>query len=95
MNTFESSRRDRRRRFLDAWAGTAYHANRPNYKEGSQSDPFMWDFQENPMQPGQAGNCKDRVVSLAEEIADMLIQSELTDVRDFYLERNVNLLIAG
>ncbi len=57
----------------EAWEGTVYHANRPNYK--------------------------DRVVSLAEEtaseIADMLILSGLTNVRDFYLERYVNLLIAG
>nr|MCR4658505.1 DUF4037 domain-containing protein [Lachnospiraceae bacterium] len=57
----------------EAWEGTAYHANRPNYK--------------------------DRVVSLAEEIAseiaDMLISSGLTDVRNFYLERYVNLLISS
>ena len=52
----------------EAWEGTAYHANRPNYK--------------------------DRVVSLTEEIvseiADMLISSGLTDVREFYLERYVS-----
>ena len=44
-------------------------------------------------------NYKDRVVSLAEEIAsliaDMLTSAGLTDVRDFYLERYVNLLVTG
>ncbi len=47
----------------------------------------------------QEANYKDRVVSLAEEIAsliaDMLTSAGLTDVRDFYLERYVNLLVTG
>ncbi len=29
-------------------------------KEGSHSDPLMWDFQENPTWPGQAGNHYDQ-----------------------------------
>ena len=42
-------------------------------------------------------NFKDRIISLAEEIAseiaDMLIVSGLTDIRSFYLETYVNTFI--
>ncbi len=60
----------------------------------TKSDPGAWKGTTyHPNRP----NYKDRVVSLSEEIAseiaDMLIMSGLTDIRDFYLERYVNLMV--
>ena len=60
----------------------------------TKCNPEAW---ENTRYHTNRVNYKDRVVSLAEEIAsriaDMLISSGLTVIRDFYLERYVNLLI--